>query len=72
MTRPDVAIVLTGLGLGGVQRTMSTLARGFSERGLAVDLVVPDATGPFRSAVPDSVRLVELGGLASRTPCTSP
>ncbi len=66
--RPDLAIALTGLGLGGVQRTMSTLARGFAERGLAVDLVVPDAAGPFRSAVPDAVWLVELGGLAARTP----
>jgi glycosyltransferase involved in cell wall biosynthesis len=37
-----------------------TLARGFAERGHAVDLVVMDATGPLRGELPARVRLVEL------------
>ncbi|MCP3984637.1 MAG: glycosyltransferase [bacterium] len=63
-----LAIVLSGLGLGGVQRTMLTLAGGIADRGIAVDLVVPDARGPFRDRVPPGVRLVELDARISRLP----
>lgn len=63
-----LAIVLSGLGLGGVQRTMLTLAGGIAARGRAVDLVVPDARGPFRDQVPAGVRLVELDSSVTRLP----
>ncbi len=63
-----VAIVLSGLGLGGVQRTMLTLAGGLEARGVAVDLVVPRAEGPFRTAVPEGVRLVCLDARLARVP----
>ncbi len=38
-----MALLISGLGLGGVQRTMLTLAGGLADRGLAVDLLVPAA-----------------------------
>ncbi|MBW2243602.1 MAG: glycosyltransferase [Deltaproteobacteria bacterium] len=63
-----LAIVLSGLGLGGVQRTMLTLADGIAARGIPVDLVVPDGHGPFREQVPPSVRLVELDAGMARLP----
>lgn len=57
---PRVALLISGLGLGGVQRTMLTLAGGLADRGLAVDLLVPDEHGPFRDQIPANVRLVNL------------
>lgn len=40
---------------------MSDLARGFAKRGWAVDLVLVQAEGPYLAAVPESVRVVDLG-----------
>ncbi len=71
MSARRVAIVLSGLGLGGVQRTMLTLAGGLATRGFEVDVVVPNAEGPFRSAVPHEVRLVALDGRLARLPFLS-
>lgn len=55
-----VALFMPTLGGGGAERVMLTLARGFSVRGLAVDLVVSDARGELRDAIPEDVRLVDL------------
>lgn len=65
---PRVALLISGLGLGGVQRTMLTLAGGLADRGLAVDLLVPDDHGPFRSQIPGNVRLVNLSRWWLRLP----
>jgi glycosyltransferase involved in cell wall biosynthesis len=40
---------------------MVTLANGFAERGLAVDLVLAKAEGPYLSDVKGEVRVVDLG-----------
>jgi glycosyltransferase involved in cell wall biosynthesis len=45
---------------GGIQRVFVNLARGFVERGLAVDLVQATPDGEFRHAVPKGVRLIDL------------
>lgn len=63
-----MALLISGLGLGGVQRTMLTLAGGLADRGLAVDLLVPDDRGPFRSQIPGNVRLVNLSRWWLRLP----
>lgn len=63
-----LALLISGLGLGGVQRTMLTLAGGLADRGLAVDLLVPDDRGPFRDQVPTNVRLVNLSRWWLRLP----
>lgn len=65
---PRLALLISGLGLGGVQRTMLTLAGGLADRGLAVDLLVPDDRGPFRDQVPANVRLVNLSRWWLRLP----
>lgn len=63
-TRRDdehVAVYLPSLRGGGAERAMVTLANGFAARGLAVDLVLAKAEGPYLVDVAPSVRVVDLG-----------
>lgn len=55
-----VALFLPSLRGGGAERVMVNLARGFSERGLRVNLVLAKAEGPYLSHVPSTVRSVDL------------
>lgn len=56
----DIALFVPSLRGGGAERVMLNLARGFSEQGYKVDLVLQRAEGPFLSEVPDKVRIVDL------------
>jgi hypothetical protein len=58
----NLAIFITCLQGGGVERVLVNLARGFVEQGLSVDLVLVKAEGAFMSLVPPEVRIVNLGG----------
>ena len=58
----SLAIFLTYLRGGGVERVIVNLARGFVEQGLNVDLVMVRAEGSFMSLVPPEVRVVDLEG----------
>lgn len=58
----SLAIFLTYLRGGGVERVIINLARGFIEQGLNVDLVLVREEGDFLSLVPPEVRVVNLGG----------
>jgi glycosyltransferase involved in cell wall biosynthesis len=55
-----VALFHPSLIAGGIQRVFVNLARGFLERGLAVDMVQATPEGGFRHAVPEGVRLIDL------------
>jgi len=66
MPAERLALLLPTLGGGGAERIMVTLANELARRGFAVDLVVFTAEGPFRSAVRDPVRLVDLGTKRAR------
>jgi len=55
-----VALFLPSLRGGGAERVMVNLARGFSEKGLDVDLVLAKAEGPYLSQVPPVVRVIDL------------
>ena len=55
-----VALFLPSLRGGGAERVMVNLARGFSEKGLDVDLVLAKAEGPYLSQVPPEVRVIDL------------
>jgi glycosyltransferase involved in cell wall biosynthesis len=57
---PDVALFLRGLYGGGAERILLTLARGFAERGVKVDLVLARAEGPYLEQVHPQVRIVDL------------
>jgi glycosyltransferase involved in cell wall biosynthesis len=56
-----IAVFLPSLGGGGVQRIVVNLLRGFSKRGMNVDLVLAKAEGPYLTEVPSSVKIVDLG-----------
>lgn len=61
MSRERIALFMPGLAGGGAERIMLTLAEGLADRGYDVDLVVTNAKGPLADAIPESVRLVNLG-----------
>lgn len=56
-----IALFLPSLRGGGAERVMVTLANGFGARGLAVDLVLAKAEGPYLKDVSEAVRVVDLG-----------
>lgn len=60
-----VALAFSSLKGGGIQRVMLTLARGFIDRGLRVDLLIVDPDGDLRGAVPPEARVVGLGSRGS-------
>jgi len=55
-----IAIFLPDLRGGGAERVMVSLARGFSERGHDVDLVLAQRSGTFLNEVPSEVTVVDL------------
>ena len=55
-----IAIYLPSLRGGGAERAMVTLANGFADRGLKIDLVLAQAEGPYLSEVSPGVRVVNL------------
>ena len=65
--RPDVALFMGSLGGGGAERAMLDIARGLSQRELAVDLVLLKAEGPYLELVPEDVRLIDLDSRRART-----
>ena len=56
-----IAIFVPSMGGGGVERVMADLANRFVTRGLEVDLVLAEATGPYIAMIAPEVRLVDLG-----------
>lgn len=58
---PKVAVFLPSLQGGGAERAMATLANGFAQRGLLVDMVLATAEGPYLAELSSSVRVVDLG-----------
>ncbi|SDY18170.1 glycosyltransferase [Nitrosomonas sp. Nm33] len=63
-----VGVFLSGLSGGGAQRRSLLLARGFLERGCAVDVIVVHGEGPFRTALPSGARLFTLEPHAAHLP----
>jgi glycosyltransferase involved in cell wall biosynthesis len=60
-----VALFTRSLGRGGAQRTLATLAREFTLRGHRVDVVLARGRGHFLSHLPETVRVIDLGGRSS-------
>ena len=60
MKKQRVAIYVPSLRGGGTERMMVTLANAFAARGLAVDLVLASAQGPYLLDVSHLVRIVDL------------
>ncbi|HET9493456.1 MAG TPA: glycosyltransferase [Chloroflexia bacterium] len=55
-----LAIFLPSLAGGGAERSMLNMANGFAGRGVALDMVLASATGPYLEAVSEGVRVVDL------------
>ena len=56
----DIAFFLVNLDGGGAEKVMLSLASGFAEKGLKVDLVVAILEGEYLSLVSPKVRLIDL------------
>lgn len=59
-TRNQIAIFIPSLTGGGAERVMVALANGFTARGIAVDLVLASANGPYLKDVSASVRVMDF------------
>jgi glycosyltransferase involved in cell wall biosynthesis len=59
-TRPQIAIVLHHLEMGGAERVVVELLKGFVSLGYRVDLVLVQCRGALISQIPDKVRLIDL------------
>ena len=55
-----VALFTGSMRGGGAERVMLTLASGFAERGVGVDLVLVKAEGEYMDMAPEGVRVVDL------------
>jgi glycosyltransferase involved in cell wall biosynthesis len=64
-TAARIGIYLPALNVGGVERMLLGLARGFLERGRPVDLVLHTASGRLLDAVPAEARTIILSAGAS-------
>lgn len=58
---PRVALFLPSLEGGGAERAFVDLANEFAARGLRVDLVLADCSGPYVEEISKSVRVVDFG-----------
>ncbi|MGO4478341.1 glycosyltransferase [Massilia sp. 2TAF26] len=65
-----LAIYLPSLGGGGAERVTGTLANAIAERGVNVDLVLAQATGPYLAHVSPAVNIVDLGASRVLTSCS--
>ncbi|MEI7464215.1 MAG: glycosyltransferase, partial [Burkholderiales bacterium] len=63
-----VALFISGLEVGGVERTMLVLAHEIALRGHQVDLLVTKGRGFFRDSVSPLVRLIDLESWWTRLP----
>ncbi|MBN2386539.1 MAG: glycosyltransferase [Anaerolineales bacterium] len=70
MTESRLAIFLASLHPGGAEQVMLNLARGLVGAGYGLDLLVTNATGPFRQRIPAGVELIDLqaGGALAALP----
>jgi len=55
-----IALFLPSLRGGGAERVMVDLAKGFSEKGYTVDLILAKAEGPYLSELTSSIRVIDL------------
>jgi glycosyltransferase involved in cell wall biosynthesis len=64
--RPDIAVFIPSFGDGGVERMLVNLSGGFASRGVKVDFLVKDRSGPYIPLLPEGVRIVTTGTTRSR------
>jgi glycosyltransferase involved in cell wall biosynthesis len=55
-----IALFMPSFAGGGTERVFLSLARGFSDRGKKVDLIVADSTGELKTQMDERVRVFDL------------
>ena len=70
MRNKRIALFLPSLAGGGAERSLINLSAALAEKAFAVDMVVANAQGEYRSLLRDPVRLVDLeaGGTMASIP----
>ncbi|RFA30115.1 glycosyl transferase [Alkalilimnicola ehrlichii] len=63
--RPKIAILISFSGDGGVEKMICSLARGFLEAGVAVDMLLIKAKGSHVDAIPPGARVIRLNAATS-------
>lgn len=58
---PRLVVFLPSLAGGGAERAVTLVANGLAQRGVEVELVLAEATGPYLDIVLPTVRVVDLG-----------
>lgn len=58
---PDIAVLISYGGDGGVERMVNNLVAGMLERGYAVDVLVLKTSGGHFQSIPQGARVVRLG-----------
>lgn len=58
---PDIAVLLDHFGSGGVERVACHIANGLHRRGLGVEMVVLEDSGPVRALLSEGVSVWPLG-----------
>ena len=64
--RPDIAVVLPDLRIGGAERVAVNLVNEFAARGLVIELVLFEAHGEFLALIDARVRIVDLAASNAR------
>jgi glycosyltransferase involved in cell wall biosynthesis len=59
--KPIVSIYLPSLGGGGAERALVNLSNALADKGVTIDLVLANATGPYLLEVSSDVNVVNLG-----------
>ena len=60
LPRDRIAFFMPSLFAGGAERVMVNIARGFTEQGFLVDVVLAKATGHYLASLPPAVRVIDL------------
>lgn len=55
-----ISLILPSTNIGGVERVMTNLALGLTEKGFDVNLVLVNSRGPFRNLIPNHINIVDL------------
>lgn len=58
---PRLAIFLRDLAGGGAERVMMTLAEGFADRNVTVDLLLVEKSGPYLDELSNRINIIDLG-----------
>lgn len=66
-SEPRIALFLPSLRGGGAERVMINLAQGFVTKGVAVDLVLVRAEGPYLQQLPEGINVVDLNARRVRS-----